>query len=188
MTDIGLECAGFLNGFGYDATVMVRSIVLRGFDQQMAELVSGAAAEKGVKFLHECKPTSVEKTEDGRYLVKHVFNNGTEGSDVYDTVLFAIGRKALTDDLQLQSAGVNRAPRSDKIAVDDLERTNVDNIFAVGDVIEGRPELTRKTHSTSKLHRPFLTNSISFCSGCHSRWSFVGSPFVRWLRTKDGLH
>lgn len=46
-TDIGLECAGFLNGLGYDATVLVRSIVLRGFDQQMAEMVTSAATEKG---------------------------------------------------------------------------------------------------------------------------------------------
>ena len=30
---IALECAGFLAGFGYDVTVMVRSILLRGFDQ-----------------------------------------------------------------------------------------------------------------------------------------------------------
>lgn len=45
--DIGLECAGFLNGLGYDATILVRSIVLRGFDQQMAEMVTNAAIEKG---------------------------------------------------------------------------------------------------------------------------------------------
>jgi pyruvate/2-oxoglutarate dehydrogenase complex dihydrolipoamide dehydrogenase (E3) component len=29
---VGLECAGFLNAFGYETTVMVRSILLRGFD------------------------------------------------------------------------------------------------------------------------------------------------------------
>lgn len=141
---IALECAGFLNAFGYDTTVMVRSIFLRGFDQQMAELVAGAIAEKGVKFLSKCVPDAVEKTEDGRFLVRHIFTDGTEGSDTYDTVLFAIGRKALTDDLQLKAAGVKLAPGSHKIAVDDEERTNVNNIFAVGDVLHGRPELTRK--------------------------------------------
>lgn len=141
---IGVECAGFLNGFGYDATVMVRSVVLREFDQQMAELVSGAAGEKGVKFLLKCKPDSVEKQEDGRYLVKHTFADGTQGSDVYDTVLFAIGRKALTEELNLEAAGIKLHPGSDKIHVDDQERTNVENIYAVGDVLKGRPELTRK--------------------------------------------
>lgn len=36
---IALECAGFLRGFGIDVTVMVRSILLRGFDQQMANKI-----------------------------------------------------------------------------------------------------------------------------------------------------
>lgn len=37
---IALECAGFLNGLGFDTTVMVRSIFLRGFDQDMAEKIA----------------------------------------------------------------------------------------------------------------------------------------------------
>jgi len=139
---IALECAGFLNAFGYDTTVMVRSIFLRGFDQQMAELVAGALGEKGVKFITKTVPSSIEKTEDGRLLVRYASAEDQSGADTYDTVLFAIGRKALTDDLQLNSAGVKLAPGSHKIAVDDEERTNVENIFAVGDVLEGKPELT----------------------------------------------
>jgi len=158
---IALECAGFLSAFGYDTTVMVRSIFLRGFDQQMAELVAGAASEKGVKFLHKCVPSSVEKTEDGRFLVRHKFGNGEEGSDTYDTVLFAIGRKGLTDDLQLQAAGVKRAPNSHKVEVDDADKTNVDNVFAVGDIIEGKPELTPVAiHAGRLLARRLFTDSV----------------------------
>ena len=36
---VALECAGFLTSLGYDTTVMVRSILLRGFDQDMAQVV-----------------------------------------------------------------------------------------------------------------------------------------------------
>lgn len=50
---IGLECAGFLKGLGYDATVMIRSIPLRGFDQQMANIVLAEMEDKGVKFLRK---------------------------------------------------------------------------------------------------------------------------------------
>lgn len=57
--------------------------------------------------------------------------------------IFLHTSKALTDDLQLQNSGVNLAPGSSKIAVDDKDRTNVDHIYAVGDVLEGKPELTR---------------------------------------------
>lgn len=122
---------------------MVRSIFLRGFDQGMADMVAAASAEKGVKFLHKTVPSAVEKQEDGRLLVRYANAEGQQGSDVYDTVLFAVGRKACTDELHLKNAGVALAPGSHKIAVDDAEQTNVENIFAVGDVIEGRPELTR---------------------------------------------
>lgn len=140
---IALECAGFLNAFGYDTTVMVRSIFLRGFDQQMANLVGEEMKSRGVKFIRDTTPTAVEKTEDGRLLVRYQVKDGGEQTEVYDTVLFAVGRKANTADLNLEAAGVKLAHRSPKFAVDDEERTNVDNIYAVGDVLEGRPELTR---------------------------------------------
>lgn len=139
---IALECAGFLKAFGYDTTVMVRSIFLRGFDQQMADIVAAASEKKGVRFLHKTTPDSVEKTEDGRYLVRYT-TEGKQTSDVFDTVLFATGRKASIDDLKLENAGVNVATKSHQIPVDDQEHTNVDNIYAVGDVLEGRPQLTR---------------------------------------------
>lgn len=69
--DIGLECAGFLVGMGYDATVMVRSVVLRGFDQQMAGLLSEEMVEHGVKFLHKCIPLKIEKLPSGRLSVQY---------------------------------------------------------------------------------------------------------------------
>ncbi|KAL5275888.1 TXNRD2 family protein [Megaselia abdita] len=138
---IGLECAGFLKGLGYDATVMVRSIVLRGFDQQMATIVSDAMVERGINFLHKCIPKSVEKQADGKLLVKWLNTEAnTEHSDVYDTVLWAIGRKGLVEDLKLENAGV--VFKGTKIEVSEAEGTNVSNIFAVGDVIYGKPELT----------------------------------------------
>lgn len=41
---IALECAGFLNELGFDTTVMVRSILLRGFDQQIANRIGDVSA------------------------------------------------------------------------------------------------------------------------------------------------
>lgn len=58
---VSLECAGFLRSIGYDVTVMVRSIYLRGFDQQMAELVGDYMEKYGVKFVRPCVPTSVSR-------------------------------------------------------------------------------------------------------------------------------
>lgn len=120
---------------------MVRSIILRGFDQQMANMVGESMVEHGVKFLHKTIPRSVEKTTDGRLLVTYVnIDTQKEESDVFDTVLWAIGRKGVIEDLNLPAVGVE--VNEDKVVVGENEQTNVPNIFAVGDVIYGQPELT----------------------------------------------
>ncbi|CAG9819279.1 unnamed protein product [Phaedon cochleariae] len=138
---IGLECAGFLNGLGYDATVMIRSIVLRGFDQQMANIVKAEMQDKGVKFLMQCVPTAIEKLADGKLKASWQNAQNETFSDTFDTVLFAVGRRALTAELQLDKAGVKVAGDGEKIdAVN--EQSNVPHIYAVGDVLYKKPELT----------------------------------------------
>lgn len=148
---IGLECAGFLKGFGYDATVMVRSVVLRGFDQQMAGLITDEMKDRGIKFLHKCIPLKVTKMPNGKLQVlwKNTQEN-TEASDEFDTVLMAIGRKALTAELQLNNAGVEVNKSNHKILAVN-EQTNVPHIYAVGDVLHERPELTPVAVQAGKL-------------------------------------
>ncbi|CAH3884051.1 thioredoxin reductase 1, mitochondrial-like isoform X5 [Pieris brassicae] len=139
---IGLECAGFLNSLGYPATVLIRSVPLRGFDQQMASMVTNEMEMKGVQFHHKAIPVSVEKLETGQLKAKWL-NTETqkESEDVFDTVLMATGRYALTKQLNLDAAGVSTLSTNGKI-VADTEQTNVPHVYAVGDVLEGRPELT----------------------------------------------
>ncbi|XP_063359796.1 thioredoxin reductase 1, mitochondrial-like isoform X4 [Cydia amplana] len=139
---IGLECAGFLNSLGYSATVLVRSVPLRGFDQQMAGMVVAEMEQRGVTFHHRTIPLSVEKLENGQLKARWV-NTETkqEGEDVFDTVLLATGRYALTKQLNLEAAGITTLSANGKI-IADHEQTNVPHIYAVGDVLAGRPELT----------------------------------------------
>ena len=59
---ISLECSGFLAALGLDVTVMVRSILLRGFDQQMAEKIGEYMSTHGIKFIRPCVPTKVSTT------------------------------------------------------------------------------------------------------------------------------
>lgn len=56
---VALECAGFLASLGFKVTVMVRSIFLRGFDQQMANKIAEYMEAHGVQFIKECVPTKV---------------------------------------------------------------------------------------------------------------------------------
>lgn len=56
---VALECAGFLAALGLPVTVMVRSILLRGFDQDIAERIGKYMELEGIKFLRPCVPTKV---------------------------------------------------------------------------------------------------------------------------------
>ena len=56
---MSLECAGFLAALGLDVTVMVRSILLRGFDQQMSEMVGQYMANHNIKFIRPAVPLKV---------------------------------------------------------------------------------------------------------------------------------
>ncbi|XP_018370643.1 PREDICTED: thioredoxin reductase 2, mitochondrial isoform X2 [Trachymyrmex cornetzi] len=156
---IGLECAGFLNGLGYDTTLIIRSLVLRGFDRQMATHVAEEMEQRGVKFNYEAKLKKVSKQEDGRLLVDWIDKDGQIHEDVYDTVLFAIGRRSLTQELKPENAGLKLVPETGKIdAVN--EQTNIPNIYAVGDVLHKKPELTPVAiHAGKLLARRLYGNS-----------------------------
>lgn len=92
---VALECAGFLTAFGYDTTVMVRSIFLRGFDQDMAERIGKHMKLGHTKFIRGAQPTKLEKQGD-KITAFWKLDDGTEHSDEFDTVMFAIGRYAVT--------------------------------------------------------------------------------------------
>ena len=135
---VALECAGFINGVGFDTTVMMRSIPLRGFDQQMAGHIKTYMEETAkIKFLEGAVPTAVELTDGGRKKVTWQLKDGTTASDEYDTVLLAIGRNVCTDAIGLDAAGVKVNPRSGKVPVSATEQTNVPHIYALGDIIDG---------------------------------------------------
>ncbi|XP_005387317.2 PREDICTED: thioredoxin reductase 3 [Chinchilla lanigera] len=152
---VALECAGFLAGFGLDVTVMVRSVLLRGFDQEMAEKVGSYMEQHGVKFLRKFVPVTIQQLEKGSPGKLKVSAKSTEGAetieDVYNTVLLAIGRDSCTKKLGLEKIGVSVNERSGKIPVNDAEQTNVPHIYAIGDILEGKPELTPVAIQAGKL-------------------------------------
>ncbi|ELR24105.1 thioredoxin reductase 1, cytoplasmic, putative [Acanthamoeba castellanii str. Neff] len=133
---VALECAGFVRGLGYDTTVMVRSILLRGFDQQLANMIGQYMECHGIKFVRSAVPTKVEKLESGKLRVTFQ-QDGVEGVEEYDTVMWAIGREAETKKIGLDKAGV-QVDRIGKIHTV-MERTNVPHIYAIGDIIVDEP-------------------------------------------------
>ncbi len=106
---VALECAGFLNAMEFEVDVMVRSILLRGFDQDMAKKIGEDMAAMGVNFINEATPSKVEKKDDGKLLVSYTQGGITVQSE-YDTVMLAVGRHIITDQLKVENAGVVTEP------------------------------------------------------------------------------
>jgi thioredoxin reductase (NADPH) len=120
---ISLECGGFMKGLGIDVTIMVRSILLRGFDQQIANKLGEYMEGMGIRFLRNAVPISITLNSEGRKVV--LFKQGEdEIEDIFDTVLFAIGRGADTKGLNLAQVGVELGSNGKIIAGDD-DRTSV---------------------------------------------------------------
>ena len=139
---ISLETAGFLTALGYDTTVAIRSIPLRGFDTEIAEKLVGHMERHGTTFMRDSQPSKFEKLENGK--IKVTVKNTVFGSEFdaeFDTVVLAVGRHAVTEGLNLGAAGVECNPKNGKIPCVD-EQSNVPHIFAIGDVLDTRQELT----------------------------------------------
>jgi len=126
---IAVEFAGIFNGLGVETTVVHRGPnLLRGFDDDVREFVASQMEERGIKIRLGAQIGSIEKTADG--LVGACVDGHKLNADV---IMFAVGREPYTEGLGLDAAGVE-LDAAGAVKVDDYSRTNVDNIWAVGDV------------------------------------------------------
>jgi len=150
---VALECGGFLKGIGFDTTIMVRSILLRGFDQECGNRIADYMKSTGIKMIRSATVSNITPTADGRLQVtwakndsargRHLRPQGHDGHEVFDTVLSAIGRYIDTEGLNLKSVGVKVNNKGEIISgPNGKESTNVPSIFALGDCLENVPELT----------------------------------------------
>ena len=133
---IAMELAGVLRSLGSEVSVFVRfDGLLRSFDPMLSEHLMRNMRAAGMEVVSGAVPLAlggtdkiVLQTEDGRAF---------EG---FDALLWAIGRQPNSAGLGLENAGVETAPRGN-IPVDAWQNTNVEGIYAIGDVT-GRAELT----------------------------------------------
>ena len=116
----------------------------------MANRIGAYMETHHTKFIKGAVPTKLEKPDPNGKVIVTYEQDGQHISAEYDTVLFAIGRYALTKELNLDLAGV-KAESNGKIKANDVEETNVPNIFAIGDVLFGKLELTPVAIKAGKL-------------------------------------
>ncbi|RNF09043.1 trypanothione reductase [Trypanosoma conorhini] len=129
---ISVEFAGIFNAYkpkdGKVTLCYRRDLILRGFDNTLREELTKQLIANGIDIMTKENPAKVELNPDGS---KHVTFESGKTMDV-DVVMMAIGRVPRTSGLQLQNAGV--VLNKGSVQVDDYSRTNVANIYAIGDV------------------------------------------------------
>jgi len=135
---IATELAVVLNILGTEVTMLLRKkILLKEFDATLGETLMTEMRAAGIKILTEVRLQEIRTEPDGTLSIIHDADQTTTG---FDSVLWAIGREPLTADLNLDHAGV-RVDTEGFIPTDKYQSTNVDGVYAVGDVT-GRQALT----------------------------------------------
>ena len=128
---IALEFACIFNGLGVDTTVIHRGPnVLRGFDDDIRSHVAEQMEARGIKVRLGTRISAIEKTAAG------LVSTCTDGHETTaEVVMFALGREPYTEGLGLEAAGVALSENG-AVKVDAYSRSNVENIWAVGDVTD----------------------------------------------------
>jgi glutathione reductase (NADPH) len=129
---IAMEFAGLFAALGSDVTVVCRgSNVLRGFDEDVRQAVAASYTNRGIKLMLSDSIVRLER--QGADAARIDVTTELGGRLVADQVLLAFGRAPNTTALGLERAGVKTGANG-VIMVDANSRTNISNIYAVGDV------------------------------------------------------
>ncbi|WP_417465804.1 glutathione-disulfide reductase [Kordiimonas sp.] len=133
---IAVEFAGIFHGMGSEVIQLYRSEqILRGFDDDLRDRLATEMRAKGIDLRTNTNVTKIEKSSTGVTLTL------TDGTTLEaDAVMYATGRVPKTDGLGLDAAGVALG-QGGAVKVDAYGKTNVDSIYAVGDVTD-RVQLT----------------------------------------------
>ena len=134
---IAVELAGVLHALGVKTDLFVRKGgPLRGFDQGIVEVLVEEMKKNGQPLHTHKVPQKLEKLDNGD--IQIYFEDGTTHTS--QKVIWAVGRKANTQQLNLEAAGVKLTERG-FIQVDEYQNTTTPGIYALGDV-SGEKELT----------------------------------------------
>jgi glutathione reductase (NADPH) len=127
---IAVEFAGIFHALGCDVTMVIRGdTVLKGFDPDIRSHLTEELMRSGVTILSGTVVDRIEKIDAG---IRAQLHNSEKFLEA-DHILYAVGRAPNTDGIGLREVGVELG-RMNAVLVDAWSQTNVEGIFAVGDV------------------------------------------------------
>ena len=133
---IGLELGSVYARLGAEVTVIeYMDKIVPGMDADVSKELQKVFKKQGVKFATSHKVSSVERNGD-TIVVKATDKKDREIEFSGDYCLVSVGRKAYTEGLGLEKIGVEVNERG-QVSVNDHLQTNIDSIYAIGDVVKG---------------------------------------------------
>ena len=127
---IAVELAGILKALGSDVSQLIRNpSFLRTFDHTLQAALLEEMDKAGVDVVKSTSVKALEKSDSGAITIVTTEDKRLEG---FDSVIWAIGRKPITDGIGLEAAGVEMEGQF--IKVDKYQNTSASGVYAVGDV------------------------------------------------------
>ncbi len=151
---IGLEMAQAHRRLGAEVTVIEGLRALGKDDPELATIVLNKLRQEGVVIREATKVARVEQSADGKITLHVETEDGVDEIEG-DTLLFATGRAATVNGLELEKAGINFGPRG--IQVNRRMQTTNKKVYAIGDVAGG----LQFTH-VAGYHAGLVIRSILF--------------------------
>ena len=176
---IGIEFASFYRTMGAEVTVVeLLPQILPVEDAEVAAVARKQFEKQGMKLLTEAKVAKVEKTGDGVKVSVEV--GGKTETITAERLISAVGVQGNTEGLGLEEIGV--AMERGTIKVDGAGRTNVEGVYAIGDVA-GAPMLAHKAEHEGSIcveaikgleTHPMKKTQIPGCTYCQPQVASVG--------------
>jgi dihydrolipoamide dehydrogenase len=175
---IGVEFAYFYNSFGTKVTIIeMLPSILPNEDKEITKILDGSLKKSGIDILTETKVESVKIDHE----VTVTVSDKTGKKDIKaDIALMAVGVQANIENLGLEAVGVKT--ERGFISVNEFEKTNIDGIYAIGDV-SGPPLLAHVAshegilaveHSAGKAKHGLDKLNIPSCTYCQPQVASVG--------------
>ncbi len=165
---IGTELGSAYANFGTKVTIVEgEKEILGGFEKQMTSVVKKRLKKKDVEIVTNAMAKGVEESDSS---VKVTYEVGGEEKTVEaEYVLVTVGRRPNTREIGLEQVGIEVDDRG-LIKIDKQCRTNIDNIYAIGDIVPGLP-LAHKASYEGKV-------AAEAISGQKSEIDYIGMPAV----------
>ena len=180
---IGLEMATVYDALGSKVTVVELSPgLIPGADRDVVRPLERRIKKRYENIYLNTKVTAIEATEKG--MLCSFDGKKAPESDIFDRVLVSIGRSPNGLLIDADKAGVSVDERG-FIAVDKQQRTNVNHIFAIGDIV-GQPMLAHKATHEGKVAAEVISGKKTFFDARTIPSVCYTDPEVAWMgKTED---